>query len=120
MAEGLPATFSLYSCNSQKIVIHKKNKSCISDITYVINVKLTYRVKRCFEEHSLKRNLKFKRKWWFRLWREYGLVMMQWVGSRIRVERETEFRAVAEMGLQKDSVLLVIWAMPWYLGQRLD
>lgn len=113
MAEGLTGTFSLYSCNSM-------NKSCISDITYVINVKLNYHIKQCFEEHSLKRNLKFKRKWWFGLWREYSLVMMQWVGSRIRVERETEFRAVAEMGLQKDSVLLVIWAMPWYLGQRPD
>lgn len=47
------ATFSLYTCNSM-------SKSCISDITYVINVKLVYRVKQCFEEHSLIKKQKLK------------------------------------------------------------
>lgn len=89
------------------------SKSCISDNACVINAKLA------FEEHSLIKEIKFKRKRWFGLSREYGLVVM--LGAGIR--RGTEARAVAGVGLgrgcKRNSVLLFIWAMTWDLRLRL-
>lgn len=111
MTEGLTATSSLYSCGLM-------SKSCISDNAYVSNVKLA------FEERSLIKELKFKRKWWFGLLGEYGLVLMNWAGARIRFARETEPRAVAGVGLERgckrNSVLLFVWAVAWDLGLRLS
>lgn len=97
VTNGLIATFSLYSCGLM-------SKICISGNAYVINVKLA------FEEGSLIKELKFKRKRWFQ--REYGLVVMHWAGARIGIRRETEPGATTEVqlgsGCKRNPVLLFI------------